>query len=215
MTNLLSAVKTCGLSTKESVDFAVNAGADYVGFVFFARSPRNISPEDAASIVEDVPRTVKKVAVLVDPDDDFIEEVIDYLEPDYLQLHGNESVERVQNIKHTFGMPIIKAISVASAEDVKRAAEYHAADMFLFDTKAPADATLPGGNGETFDWELLSNVTLDKPWFLAGGLTVQNVADAIKLTGARIVDASSSLESEAGVKDLQLMEQFIKAVKSV
>ncbi len=209
-------VKICGLKDKQAIQCAVDSGADYLGFIFFPPSPRYVVPEECESLAEDITRTVKKVAVVVDAEDDLLSDIIDYLDPDYLQLHGNESLERVQYLKTTFAVPLIKAITVKSAQDLENTKKYEDfVEMFLFDAKAPEGADLPGGNGIAFDWKLLSEIKITKPWMLSGGLNSANVQEAIEQTNAKIVDVSSGVESSKGVKDLQRIEEFIKTVKNI
>lgn len=204
-------IKICGLNSESAVQTVTAAKADYAGFVFFPRSPRHVTLERAAELKALLPATIQSVSVLVDPDDALIAQVQSILKPDYIQLHGKETPERVAAIKNT-GAKIIKAISVRSGDDVAQAGRYAAADMLMFDAKAPEDA-LPGGNGLSFDWVLLKGREFAKPWFLSGGLNPDNVAQALGATGARQVDVSSGVESAPGVKDATLIEQFVKAVR--
>lgn len=213
-------VKICGLKTREAVDAAVLAGADFLGFVFFEKSCRYISYEQARELKKHVPEHVKTVAVTVDPTDDEIKEIMSSLNPDYIQLHGTESVKRVIEIRHNCreAAPItntIKAIPIKTREDIENALKYKdVADMLLFDAKVDGD--VPGGEGKSFDWTLLSDTCHLSPdtWFLAGGLTVDNVKTAIEITGATMVDVSSGVESSRGIKDPELIKFFIKTAKS-
>lgn len=206
-------VKICGLTTKDAIDALSLNKADFAGFVFFARSPRNVTPADAGALAKNLNRNIKKVAVLVDPDDAFIEKIITKLNPDYLQLHGDETPERIDEIQHLFSIPIIKAAKIRSSDDVARAGAFiDIADIMLFDAKVPS-STLPGGNGLSFDWTLLKTRNFDIPWFLSGGLNIQNVLQALKISGAKMVDVSSSLEGEPGKKDAELVKLFIERVK--
>ena len=209
-------VKICGISTVEALDAACRAGADFVGFVFFERSPRHISYEQAANLSRAVPNGVIKVALSVNADDATLKQIVESLDPDILQLHGHESPARVAEIKQKFGLPTLKAIAIESEEDFAVAAPYEGvADMILFDAKAPKDLknALPGGNGISFDWKLLNNAAIKGDFMLSGGLNAHNVAEAIALTGAAIVDVSSGVETSPGKKDIELIAQFIATVK--
>lgn len=209
-------VKICGVRTPAIVEAAAVAGADYVGLVFFAKSLRNVSLAEAALLTKAAAGRIATVAVLVDPDDDLIEDVIAIAGPDLLQLHGREGPERMAMIKTRFGVPLIKAIAVASPQDVAAAHQYwDLADIMLFDAKPDPAAALPGGNGMAFDWGVLSGLQSRKPFALSGGLTPENVGEAIKLTGAVMVDVSSGVERKAGQKDLKLIQSFIRAAKAV
>ncbi|MCV2882178.1 phosphoribosylanthranilate isomerase [Actibacterium sp. XHP0104] len=206
-------VKICGLKTAEHVAAAVAAGATYVGFVFFPKSPRNVSVEQAAELAFDVPPGVAKVGLVVDADDATLDAIMDRVPLDMLQLHGHESPQRVADLRARYGLPVMKAIGVADAQDLDQIDAYAAvADQLLIDAKPPKGADLPGGNGLSFDWRLLAaRKYWTRPWMLAGGLTPDNVAEAARLTGARQVDVSSGVESAPGVKDAALIEAFVKA----
>ena len=205
-------VKICGLSTPESVAAAVEGGAAYVGLVFFAKSPRNVTLTQARDLAVDVPPGVAKVALTVDADDAFIDEITRVVPLDMLQLHGHETPERVAEVRRRTGLPVMKAVGIADEEDLAQIDLYSGvADQLLIDAKPPRTATLPGGNGLSFDWRLIANRRWALPWMLAGGLTPGNVAEAIALTGARQVDVSSGVESAPGVKDNALIHAFIKA----
>ena len=209
-------IKICGLTTNEAVNAAVELGADYVGFVYYPRSPRHVSFAQAAKLIKNVPNIIKTVLVCVDISDDEIEELFLSFSPDFLQLHGNESVARVSEIKQRFSLPVIKAIAVRNGDDIAAGMAYEAvADGLLFDAKAPetlSDA-LPGGNGLVFDWNLLKNRVFTVPWMLSGGLNAENVHEAICLSGAIAVDVSSSVESAPGIKDVKLIKEFIQAAR--
>ena len=210
-------VKICGLRTQGALDAALASGADYVGFVFYERSPRNIAPADARLLAARARGKAKIVALLVDPDDSLLAEVIDTVAPDILQLHGSETPARVAEIAQLFGRPVMKAVPVGSAGDVQAALAYAGkADRILFDAKAPADdaAALPGGNGIAFDWQALAELEGRIDYMLAGGLNADNVAEAIRLTGAHAVDVSSGVESRPGEKDAELIRRFIHAAKT-
>jgi len=209
-------IKICGLSTVETLNAACEAGADYVGFVFFERSPRHISYEHAVKLSRLVPEGILKVALTVNADDATLEQIITSLKPDILQLHGHESPARVAEINQKFRAPTLKAIPIKDKSDIAAATPYEGvADMILFDAKAPAELknALPGGNGISFDWKLLHNGAIKGDFMLSGGLDAQNVAEAIALTNAAIVDVSSGVETSPGQKDVELITQFIAAVK--
>lgn len=207
-------VKICGLREAEHVDAAVDAGAGMTGFVFFEPSPRNIAVADAAALTARVPAGVRKVALTVDADDDFLRAIVDDAGVDTLQLHGAETIERVRHVRETFGLPVIKAIPISTADDVAAAHAYEGhADMLLFDAKPPQDATRPGGNAEAFDWTLLQSAGFRVPWLLAGGLDAGNVAEATRISGARMVDVSSGVEDAPGQKNTQKIRDFIAAAQ--
>jgi len=208
-------VKICGLREAEHVDAAVDAGAGLTGFVFFAPSPRNVSIAEAAALTARVPEGVPRVALSVDADDDFLGEIARGAGIDILQLHGSENLARVAHIKSTFGLPVIKALPISSAEDIATARAYEdLADMLLFDAKPPKDATRPGGNAESFDWTLLQGLSFGVPWLLAGGLDASNVGQALKITGAPMVDVSSGVEDAPGRKSSRKIRDFIAAVEA-
>jgi phosphoribosylanthranilate isomerase len=206
-------VKICGVRTPAVIEAAAEEGADYVGLVLFPRSPRHVEVEEARVLAAIAKDKLGTVAVLVDPDDALIAEVTDRVRPDLLQLHGGETPERVAAIKAKSGLPAIKAISVSEPTDIATATRYAgAADFILFDAKAPAGASIPGGNGVAFDWTALN--AAKAPFALSGGLTAETVAEAILLTGAALVDVSSGVERAPGEKDIALVRSFIRAAKS-
>lgn len=209
-------VKICGLSTPETLDAAVEAGADLIGLVFFPKSPRNVTIRQAASLAERARGRAKIVALVVDADDALLNDIASAVNPDLIQAHGSETPERVAEIERLTGKPVIKAIKVEDAADIVSAAAYSdVASLILYDSKAPETLghALPGGNGHAFDWNLLDGGK--RPAFmLAGGLTPENVAEAIQTTGAPVVDVSSGVESATGVKDVHLIRKFIEAAKS-
>lgn len=206
-------VKICGLTTPEQVLWASEAGAAYVGLVFFAPSPRSLDLDRAADVAAAAPPGIAKVALLVDPDDALVDSVAS-LPIDILQLHGHESPARVRAIKARTGLPVMKAIGVRTAADLDMIADYtHTADQVLVDAKPPTGAVLPGGNGLSFDWTLLAGRRWPMPWMLAGGLSAENVAQAVTLTGAKQVDVSSGVESAPGIKSRELIEAFIAAAR--
>jgi phosphoribosylanthranilate isomerase len=209
-------VKICGVRTPAIVEAAAEAGADYVGLVFFPRSPRHLKPKDARMLAEAAAGRIATVAVLVDPDDALIDLVLGAVSPDLLQLHGNETPERVTAIKTRARLPIIKAIAVARADDAAYADRFSAsADIILFDAKPAPAAVLPGGNGVAFDWRALCGLDPGRPFALSGGLTAETVGDAVAMTGASMVDVSSGVEREPGEKDADLVRGFIHAAKSI
>ena len=205
-------VKICGIRTEAARDAAVAAGAAYLGFVFFPRSPRNIEIAEAAPLAAGVAPGVCKVALTVDADDAALEALLDRVPLDMLQLHGKESPERVAQVRETFGLPVMKAVGIREEADLPAIAEYaRVADQLLIDAKAPKDGPLPGGNGLAFDWRLIAGRRWAVPWMLAGGLTPQNVAEAVRLTGATQLDLSSGVETAPGVKDPALVRAFMTA----
>jgi len=208
-------VKICGVRTREIVDTAVDAGADYVGLVFFPKSPRHIAPEAARVIAEHASGRIETVAVLVDPEDALIDDILATVRPGLLQLHGSETPDRVAAVKARSGLRVIKAIGVATADDVAKASAYRGiADMILFDAKAPAGFNLPGGHGLAFDWHALGGPSVERPFALSGGLDPDNVWDALAITGASMVDVSSGVERAPGEKDPDLVRRFIQAAKA-
>lgn len=207
--------KICGLSTPETVDAAVEAGAGFVGFVTFPRSPRHIESLDLlTSLGARVPKSVTRVGLFVDADDALIDARVATGAIDMLQLHGAETAERVAELKARTGRPAIKAIKVAAPADVEQGIAVYAdvADRLMFDA---ADGTLPGGNARAFDWTFLSGRAVPRPWFLAGGLNPGNVAEAVRVTGARAVDVSSGVEATRGVKSVELIRAFLGAVRAL
>lgn len=208
----MSIVKICGLTTPDDVDAAVQAGARYLGFVFFAKSPRAVTTDSAAALALRVPPGVMRVGLFVNADDDFLASVLDHVALDMIQMHGTESPARVAAVKARFGLPVMKAVGVSSPQDLDALWDYGlVADQLLVDAKPPKEAALPGGNGVAFDWRLLVGRKWLKPWMLAGGLTPDNVAQAIRLTAAQAVDVSSGVERAPGVKDPALIRAFVAA----
>lgn len=203
------AIKICGIATPQALDAAIEARADYIGLVFFAKSPRNVSLRDAALLGERASGRTKVVGLFVDALDATIAEAVAAARLDVIQVHGKETPERVAQLRAQYGLPVWKALSVASRDDVVNAAAFAgAADMILFDAKAPKGADLPGGLGLVFDWDLLSAYRGEAPWGLAGGLSPDNVADAVRRTGTALVDVSSGVESAPGVKDADRIRTF-------
>lgn len=211
MTNV--AVKICGLTAPDHVRAAADAGARYVGFVFFHKSPRHLGIDEAASLAQLVPAGVAKVALTVNSTDEELDRVVASVPLDMLQLHGKETPQRVSEVRDRFGLPVMKAIGIAEAEDLSAIDLYsEVADQLLIDAKPPRTSELPGGNGLAFDWRLLAGRKYwRKPWMLAGGLTPDNVAEAIRMTGAKQVDVSSGVESAPGVKDTIKISEFVSA----
>ena len=209
-------VKICGLSTPETVDAAVEAGADLIGLVFFPRSPRNVSLDQAAALAARARGKAKIVTLVVDASDAELDAIVAKVDPDLIQAHGNETPARIAEIAALTGKPVIKAIRVKDAADIAEASQFsRVAALILYDAKAPETlgSSLPGGNGHAFDWGLLEGGK--RPAFmLAGGLTPENVREAIRVTGAPVVDVSSGVESAPGVKDIGLIRKFIEAAKS-
>lgn len=208
-------VKICGLTSVEAIEAAANAGAAYAGFVFFDPSPRNIRPREAPALVKHVPKGMKRVGVFVEPDDSLLERAIVAGRLDIIQLHGDERPERLKSLKARLNVEIWKAIPVSTASDLERAKRYRDdANLILFDARTPKASRLPGGMGIAFDWKLLNRFNHRMPWCLSGGLTVGNVAEALATTGASMLDVSSGVESEPGIKDPAKISAFMEAVKA-
>ena len=208
-------VKICGLSTRETLDAALAAGADMVGFVFFPPSPRHVGLDLARQLGKQAKGHASKVALSVDADDALLENSIDALQPQILQLHGHESVARIRDIKQKFGLPVMKAMAVATKADLAALPGYAAVcHRILFDAKPPKDATRPGGLGEPFDWHLLERLDLKLPFMVSGGLDAGNVAEALRITRAGGVDISSGVESAPGIKDPEMIRDFIRAARA-
>jgi phosphoribosylanthranilate isomerase len=209
-------IKICGLTTPEALDVALHAGADMVGFVFFAASPRHLSLETARALGERVNRRALRVALTVDADDATLDNIVETLHPEVLQLHGTETVARVRDIKQRFGLQVMKVIAVESAADLRSVPGYAAvADRLLFDARPPRGATRPGGLGAVFDWHVLEALDIRIPFMVSGGLNAANVADALRITRAGGVDVSSGVERASGVKDNEMIRAFIRAARSV
>jgi phosphoribosylanthranilate isomerase len=208
-------IKICGLSTPETLDAALDAGADMVGFVFFPPSPRNISLETARALGARVKGRAQRVALTVDADDLVLAQIVDALKPDVLQLHGHETPERVTAIKQRFGLPAMKVLPIETKSDLAAIDAYASvADRLLFDARPPRDATRPGGLGKAFDWHVLENLNLSIPFMLSGGLHADNVAEALRITRAPGVDVSSGVESAPGVKDPDKIRAFVRAARA-
>jgi len=209
--------KICGLSTEEAVTAASDAGAAYLGFVFYPRSPRAVTPQRAARLCAGVPAGIARVGLFVDADDRAIEAALTAAPIDILQFHGGESPERVAAAKRRFGCPVMKAVAIAGFDDVLSAARFeNVADILLFDAKPPLrpDA-LPGGNGLAFDWALIADRSWRTPWMLSGGLTAELLPEAVRISAAAAVDVSSGVESHPGVKDLDRIRVFLAVASSL
>ena len=208
-------VKICGLTSPDAIDAAVRAGAVYGGLVFHPKSPRYVALEQGRVLADAMRGRLKSVALITDMDDAGIEAVIAAVKPDFLQLHGSESARRTAYIRGKSGVPVIKALPVADSTDLAAAVEYESiADMLMFDARPPTGASRPGGHGAAFDWKILTGRSFTKPWFLAGGLDPDNVARAMELSGAQMVDVSSGVESAPGVKDAARITDFVNATKA-
>lgn len=207
-------VKICGLSTAATLDAALDAGADLVGFVFFPSSPRNVTPPVAGELGRRVNGRALKVALTVDADDAFMEAIVTALKPDILQLHGHETPGRIATLKRRFGLSVMKAIAIETRDDLAVLDRYRGiADRLLFDARAPREATRPGGLGKPFDWRLLQDVAAGPDYLLSGGISVGNVADALAITGAPGVDVSSGVERAPGEKDPDKIAAFVRAAR--
>ena len=210
----MAQVKICGITRPADLSAGAEAGARYAGFVFFPKSPRNLSVGDAAALAAEAPPGVARVGLFVSPDDAALDAVLDRVPLDIIQLHGSETPARVAEVKARTGLPVMKAVGISVPSDLDALWDYGlVADLLLVDAKAPPDAALPGGNGLSFDWRLLAGRRLLKPWMLAGGLTPANVAEAVRLTGASVVDVSSGVEAAPGQKDPALIRDFVMAAK--
>jgi phosphoribosylanthranilate isomerase len=208
-------VKICGLSTRETLDVALGAGADMVGFVFFPPSPRHLSLETARELGRQAKGRAAKVALTVDADDATLSNIVETLQPDLLQLHGKETTARVRDIKAKFGLPVMKVIAVETSADLAVLPGFAGvADRILFDARAPKGATRPGGLGAVFDWHVLEKVDLKLPFMVSGGLNPDNVAEAIRVTRAGGVDVSSGVERSPGIKDPEMIRAFIRAARA-
>ncbi len=209
-------VKICGVKTPAALTAVVEAGAEYVGLNFYPRSPRSVTPDQAAALTADAPQRLCKVGLFVDVDDETIAKTLAAVPLDMLQLHGGESPARVAEIKQRFGLPVMKAVKIAEPADVAAAEAYlRVADRLLFDAKPPKEMTgaLPGGNALAFDWRLLAGKTWPIPWMLSGGLEPANVAEAARIAGARAVDVSSGVEDRPGLKNPDKIRAFLAAAK--
>ncbi len=211
---MIAAIKICGLNNEISIRTVIKSAADFAGFVHYPKSPRHITIERASSLKSLLPASIKSVSVLVDPDNELLSDIESKMRPDFFQLHGKETPQRVQEIKNKFpNTGIIKAISVRTNSDIVQASSFYSlVDFVLFDAK-PAPGMIEGGNGMVFDWSLLSGKTIPAKWFLSGGLNPENIKEAIAQTGAKFVDVSSGVEDSPGVKNPGLIEKFIKMAR--
>ena len=208
-------VKICGLSSEEQLDWAIDAGAEYVGLVHFGPSPRHVDLATMARLANHARGRAALVSLSVNADDATLAAIVAAMQPDILQLHGKETPERVADIRQRFGLPVMKALGISTAEDVAAAKAYTAVvDSYLFDAKPPKDATRPGGLGAVFDWSLIENLDLGRPFMLSGGLTPENVAEAVARVKPFAVDVSSGVESAPGVKSQALIDAFIQAARA-
>lgn len=208
-------IKMCGLTRPEDVRAAAEAGAQYVGFVFFEKSPRHLSHDAARELALAVPDGIAKVALTVDASDAALDALLEAVPLDMLQLHGGETPARVSEVKARYGLPVMKAIGISGAADLPQLDEYsRVADQILVDAKPPKGAARPGGNAAAFDWSLIAGRRWARPWMLAGGLTPHNVAEALRRTGAQQLDLSSGIESAPGIKDAALMRAFAEAARA-
>jgi phosphoribosylanthranilate isomerase len=202
--------KLCGLTTSDDISAAVRADASYVGFVFFLGSPRNLEIRSANLLVAATPNHITKVGLVVDADNNFLDKLTSSISLDMLQLHGNESYQRVAEVKARYGLSVMKAVGISNLKDVQAAQQYgEVADQLLLDAKPYSVSDLPGGNGIAFDWNLLAGSSWKVPWMLAGGLKPNNVATAVKLSGAQQVDVSSGIETSPGKNNAELMSEFV------
>ena len=209
-------IKICGLKTPEAVAAALEGGASHVGFIFFPRSPRNVEARRAARLADAARGRAKIVAVTVDAEDAALDPLVEAVKPDVLQLHGEETPERVQHVRARYGLPVLKALPIRTMEDLARSAAYRGiADRLLFDAKPPEGARLPGGNGVAFDWSLLAALDGEVDYMLSGGLDADNVAAALARSRARGIDVSSGVESAPGIKDVARIAAFFEAVRAV
>ena len=205
-------VKICGLATLDDVRACADAGANYMGLVFFEKSPRNISIDAARALALAAPLGLAKVALVVNPSDAELDAITETVPLDMLQLHGKETPERVSEVKARYGLPVMKAVGIADSDDLPKLESYFGvADQILVDAKPPKGGELPGGNGLSFDWRLIAGRRWPCPWMLAGGLTVENVSEAVRMTGAQQVDVSSGVEDAPGQKSAELIQNFVRA----
>jgi phosphoribosylanthranilate isomerase len=207
-------VKICGINSAAAADAVLRAGADFGGLVFFAKSPRHLSLEQGAMLAERMRGRLRLAALVVDDKDEQLAAIARLVKPDFFQLHGKETPERVADIRARFGIPVIKALAISEPCDLAKVAAYDdVAGMFLFDAAPAADASRPGGHGAAFDWQILKGQNFARPWFLAGGLTPESVAQAIAISGATMVDVSSGVESAPGIKSPNRIAEFVAAAK--
>ncbi|MCY4151753.1 MAG: phosphoribosylanthranilate isomerase [Aestuariivita sp.] len=209
-------VKICGLCSRDDVGAAVAAGASYIGLNFFPSSPRYVSCEQAAELAKDIPKPVTIVGLAVNAGDHALDKIVATVPLDMLQLHGNETPERIHEIKKRYNLPVMKAVGVATAKDLECLPDFFSvSDQILLDTKPPNPNSIMGGGGKAFDWRLIADQSWPLPWMLAGGLTSTNVTEALRVTGAKQIDLASGVEREPRKKDSDLMLEFIRAVANV
>lgn len=203
-------IKICGLSTNEAIDAVIAGNATHIGLIFYEKSPRHVSLQQAESLSKHAGARIEKVAVSVNADDDYMDQIVKAMQPDILQLHGHESVKRVQELQARYGLPVMKAFAISEKSDFDKVKPYiGVADKFLFDAKPPKGSVLPGGNGVAFDWEIMDALPKDVPYMLSGGLDASNICEAIGKSGARAIDISSGVEKAPGIKDNNLIEEFL------
>ncbi|MEO0327164.1 MAG: phosphoribosylanthranilate isomerase [Pseudomonadota bacterium] len=206
----LEFIKVCGLSTVDAIDAVIEGRATHAGFIFFEKSPRHVSLEKARALFDHAKNRILRVAVTVDAEDQFLEDLTTSTDPDFLQLHGSESLDQVQKIKQRFGLPIIKVFSVHTSDDLEKARPYFGvADHIMFDAKAPKGSEIPGGNGVAFDWSLMDQWPTSMPYILSGGLSAQNIRGALNQTGTKMIDVSSGVESSPGAKEPDMIHEFL------
>ena len=208
--------KICGLNDPQALTTAVEHGADMCGFIFFPPSPRNLTAEAAEELLREMPTGIDRVGVFVDPETDYLDRILAKARLDLLQLHGDETPDRCRAISIYFGLPIIKAFKVSTREDLEKARDYEdLVDWLLFDARPPAGADRPGGHGKSFDWTMLKGMSFNRPWILSGGLTPENLAEAVRQSGATAVDVSSGVESAPGKKDPAKIRAFLEAARGL
>lgn len=206
-------VKLCGFKRQEDIEFAAKFPIDFMGFIFYEKSPRNVDLNNIAAITKNIPQNIKKVAVIVDASNDEIAKIIKELKPNFLQLHGSESLKRTIEIKTLFQISIIKAFRISDENDLNKTKEFEdISDYFLFDAKV---GDLKGGTGKSFDWNILKNFKTSKKWFLSGGINADNLLPAIKTSNAKMVDLSSAIEKEKGIKSKELIEEFMAKIAEI
>jgi phosphoribosylanthranilate isomerase len=208
----MTQIKICGLTTPESIHACTSSAVDFIGFVFYPSSPRAVTPEQAASLSKLLPPSIQKVGLFVNPSPEQIRHALSYISLDMIQLHGDESIEFIQTIKSAFNLPVIKAISIATPDDVKQINAYEKiSDWILCDAKSTTN--IPGGNGTTFDWHILKHYKFQKPWMLSGGLMIDNVNDAITALKPTAIDVSSGVEIVRGVKSPEKIKDFVNHIR--
>lgn len=208
-------VKICGVKDIDVALATQKYGADFIGFVFYTKSPRHIEPNNCAKILSELHKKIKSVIVTVDITNSDLDFVFKQLKPDYIQCHGKESVARIKEIKNTYETKVIKGIAVRNEEDISAALQYKdVADIILFDAK-DTSAIVPGGNGVSFDWRLLENREFDFDWMLSGGVNISNLSDAVKTTGTKMIDLSSAVETSPGIKNIELIRKFLEKSKTI